>query len=345
MKHVGDRLVQAFASKSDVLARAVKAARMHQSIDIAETASPARPFVTAALWHELGAQIIVWCASQEAADRFATDCAYYLEERGAPVWTLAAREVAPGAPQNPTSQSARIETLAALAARRPGVFCVAHDAMRDPVLAAAEFIARTRTYNIGGTYDWEPMLAELVALGYERVDTVGAAGEFAVRGGIVDVFPAQSDLPLRLEFFGDTLETIRTFALADQRSVGAVESVTVTPWSDAAEAGGGSVLDYAPRSVLVIDGAEEILAFDRASGEQASGDTLLEADEATEDGAELERAEPGARHVIEMTDLIARSESHAVVSFQAGVPGPRIAREADVTIVVAAEPAPAYGRS
>jgi transcription-repair coupling factor (superfamily II helicase) len=345
VKHVGDRLVHAFASKSETLTRAVKAARMHQSIDIAETTSAARPFVIAALWHELGGQIIVWNASQEAADRFATDCAYYLEERGAPVWTLAPREVAPGAPQNPTSQSARIETLAALASRRPGVFCVAHDAMRDPVLAAADFVARTRTYQTGETYDWEAMLAELVALGYERVDTVGAAGEFAVRGGIVDVFPAQSDLPLRLEFFGDTLETIRTFALADQRSVGAMESVAVTPWSDAAEVGRGCALDYAPDAVLVVDGAEEILAFDRASGEHASGDTLLEADEATENGGELDGTEPEPQHGIEMTDLVARTESRAVVSFQAGVPGPRIAREADLTIVIAAEPAPAYGRS
>jgi transcription-repair coupling factor (superfamily II helicase) len=348
VKHVGDRLVHAFASKGEMLARAVKAARMRQSIDIAETASAARPFVIAALWQELGGQIVVWNASQEAADRFATDCAYYLEERGAPVWTLSPREVAPGAPQNPTSQSARIETLAALAARRPGVFCIAHDAMRDPVLAAADFVARTRTFVIGETYDWEATLAELNALGYERVDTVGAAGEFAVRGGIVDVFPAQSDLPLRLEFFGDTLETIRTFALADQRSVGAVENLTVTPWSDAAGEGRGCVLDYAPDSVLVIDGAEDILAFDRASGEQSSSDTLLEADEVaevSESDDDAERAESERRHVIEMTDLVARTESRAAVSFLAGVPGPRIVREADLTIVIPAEPAPAYGRS
>ncbi|HEY7981394.1 MAG TPA: transcription-repair coupling factor, partial [Candidatus Eremiobacteraceae bacterium] len=103
-------------------------------------------------------------------------------------------------------------------------------------------------------------------------------------------------------------------------------------------------LDYAPDAALVIDGAEDILAFDRASGEQASGDTLLAADEATESG-EPEPAEPEIRHVIEMTELIARTESRSVASFQAGVPGPRIVRDADLTIVVPAEPAPAYGRS
>src|SRR5579863_10331787 len=303
---------------------------MRQSIDIAETASAARPFVIAALWQELGGQIVVWNASQEAADRFATDCAYYLEERGAPVWTLSPREVAPGAPQNPTSQSARIETLAALAARRPGVFCIAHDAMRDPVLAAADFVARTRTFVIGETYDWEATLAELNALGYERVDTVGAAGEFAVRGGIVDVFPAQSDLPLRLEFFGDTLETIRTFALSDQRSVGAVHALTVTPWSDAAEDGRGCVLDYAPDALVVVDGAEDIIAFDRASGQQTSTDTLLEADAATDADATDEATDPEPRHVNAMSELVSRTESRAVISFQAGVPGPRIAREADL---------------
>jgi len=345
LKHLGDRLLHTFTSHSDAIARAVKAARSHQAIDIAETASSARPFVVAALWHEIGGQIIVWSGAQESADRFATDCSYYLESRGAPVLTLAPRDVAPGAPQNPTTQSARIETLAALAARRAGIFCIAHDAMRDPVLAALEFKSRTRSYKAGGSYDWETLLADLVAFGYERVETVGAAGEFAVRGGIVDVFPALADLPLRLEFFGDALETIRSFTLADQRSVGDVEELTVSPWSDAAEDALGCVLDYAPDAVVVIDGADEILAFDQTGGAQAKSDTLLVADEADDIDAEPARAEPKRQSVIEMSELVARTQARALFTFTPGVQGSRLAREADLTVAVQAEPAPAYGRS
>ena len=345
MRFLGDRLLRTFTGQSDAVTRAATAARMRQAIDVAQTDPSARPFVVAALWHEIGGQIIVWSASQESADRFAADCAYFLESRGAPVMTLAAREVAPGAPQNATSQSARIETLAALAARRPGVYCVAHDAMRGPVLAAADFVARTRRFEIGNPYDWEAVLAELTALGYDRVETVGAAGEFAVRGGIIDIFPAQSDLPLRLEFFGDTLETIRSFALADQRSVGDADSVTVAPWSDIAEDTPGCVLDYAPDAIVVIDGEDDITAFDRAAAEHATGDTLLEADEAIDDAGEPDRTESEALDAFEISHLVALTASRSVVTFTAGVHGARLARVADETMVVPAEPAPAYGRS
>ena len=77
-------------------------------------------------------------------------------------------------------------------------------------------------------------LAELLqSQGYVRTDTVHDAGEFAVRGGIVDLYPAGSELPLRLDFFGDELETVRHFDPADQRSTGAGATFTLLPASEA----------------------------------------------------------------------------------------------------------------
>ena len=65
-----------------------------------------------------------------------------------------------------------------------------------------------------------PQLAgSLVGVGYERTDLVERRGQFAVRGGIVDVFPPTGDHPVRLEFFGDEVESVRAFAVADQRSL------------------------------------------------------------------------------------------------------------------------------
>jgi transcription-repair coupling factor (superfamily II helicase) len=67
-------------------------------------------------------------------------------------------------------------------------------------------------------YSLAELPLKLIELGYERVDMVSQRGEFAIRGGIVDVFPVTSDHPLRLEFFGDEVEEIREFSVADQRS-------------------------------------------------------------------------------------------------------------------------------
>ncbi len=71
----------------------------------------------------------------------------------------------------------------------------------------------------GDVADFDALVESLVAIAYTRVDMVERRGEFAVRGGILDVFPPTEDHPVRVEFFGDEVEEIRTFAVADQRSL------------------------------------------------------------------------------------------------------------------------------
>jgi len=71
----------------------------------------------------------------------------------------------------------------------------------------------------GDEVDLDDVTARLVAAAYTRVDLVEKRGEFAVRGGILDVFPPTEEHPLRLELWGDTVEEIRYFTVADQRSV------------------------------------------------------------------------------------------------------------------------------
>ncbi|WP_298459527.1 transcription-repair coupling factor [uncultured Cellulomonas sp.] len=73
--------------------------------------------------------------------------------------------------------------------------------------------------NVGDTADLEAVAERLSAAAYARVDMVERRGEFAVRGGILDVFPPTEDHPLRVEFWGDQVEEVRWFAVADQRSL------------------------------------------------------------------------------------------------------------------------------
>jgi transcription-repair coupling factor (superfamily II helicase) len=70
---------------------------------------------------------------------------------------------------------------------------------------------------------------QLVERGYQRVDMVGEVGDFAVRGGVFDVFPPGRERPLRLDYFGDTLESIRSFEVDSQRSLEIVESARILP--------------------------------------------------------------------------------------------------------------------
>jgi transcription-repair coupling factor (superfamily II helicase) len=73
----------------------------------------------------------------------------------------------------------------------------------------------------------------LQANGYMRVDTVTDSGEFAVRGGLVDLFPSGEDQGLRLDFFGDEIESVRTFDPGDQRTTGRIDGFTLLPASEA----------------------------------------------------------------------------------------------------------------
>ncbi|MEH3046901.1 transcription-repair coupling factor [Sphingomonas adhaesiva] len=79
----------------------------------------------------------------------------------------------------------------------------------------------------------EKLAALLQANGYVRTDTVHDQGEYAVRGGLVDLFPSGEEQALRLDFFGDEIESVRTFDPADQRTTGRVERFVLLPASEA----------------------------------------------------------------------------------------------------------------
>ncbi|OUZ07305.1 transcription-repair coupling factor [Aeromicrobium sp. PE09-221] len=81
----------------------------------------------------------------------------------------------------------------------------------------------------GQEIELDVVVARLAAAAYTRVDLVERRGEFAVRGGIVDVFPPTEEHPLRVEFWGDTVDEIRHFAVADQRTVEAVDRLWAPP--------------------------------------------------------------------------------------------------------------------
>src|SRR3954453_19190545 len=87
------------------------------------------------------------------------------------------------------------------------------------------------TLTLNAEADFDQVIARHVELAYERVDMVGKRGEFAVRGGILDLFPPTAEHPVRVEFWGDEVSEMRMFSVADQRSIPeiAVDSVVAVP--------------------------------------------------------------------------------------------------------------------
>ena len=84
----------------------------------------------------------------------------------------------------------------------------------------------------GQNVDMDKLIHHLEHNGFERVSTVRDVGEFAVRGGILDLYSPSSEEPVRLDFFGDTLETIRAFDAATQRTIKTLKEFSLQPMSE-----------------------------------------------------------------------------------------------------------------
>lgn len=134
---------------------------------------------------------------------------------------------------NNVTLAARMNTLAALTSGAKGaVVLTAVNAFiqklppRD-VVGKMSFSAA-----VGRVVDSEKLIAWASNNGYLRVPTVRESGEYAVRGGLVDLYPASAEAPLRFDFFGSQLETIRTFDPDSQRTTGTLKRIDLTPMSE-----------------------------------------------------------------------------------------------------------------
>src|SRR5215472_15372758 len=134
-------------------------------------------------------------------------------------------------------ESRRLATLAALARRTersgPAVVVATINALLQRVppkkaIEGASFFAR-----VGNTIEHEKLVAFLAANGYVRASTVREPADFALRGGIVDLWPPGTEQPLRLDFFGSTLDAIRVFDADTQLSTDQVREIELLPASEA----------------------------------------------------------------------------------------------------------------
>ena len=215
------------------------------------------PFVLAGAIRDAGEQgWLVVAPDGEAAAKLATDLALYLDR---PVPVLPARGVLYGADVAPAPHvvGERQQALAALAAG--GVVVAEAVALLERFLPL-ELQPRPLALTPGAALAFDDAVAGLAALGYERVEQVRGRGEFAVRGGLIDVYPALGD-PLRVEFWGDEIDTVRTFSVYSQRTTGTLDEAIV--WA-AFEADTG-VADYQ-------NGLHQaIAAWEREGREEAPG--------------------------------------------------------------------------
>src|SRR4051794_36472340 len=129
----------------------------------------------------------------------------------------------------------RLATLNALQAKRdrPQLLVATASAASQRVMTPFRIRQLTRRIADGEPIEREALISQFNALGYQRVDTVAEHGEYAVRGSLIDLFPAGEEMALRLDFFGDEIDSIRRFDPVDQRSTDKAKAFTLMPASEA----------------------------------------------------------------------------------------------------------------
>jgi len=110
----------------------------------------------------------------------------------------------------------------------PPILVTAIQSLMQPVPDADAIRAATRTLAVGDTLDTDELTAWLVAQGCTSTTAIELPGEFSLRGGILDIFSPEAENPVRIELFGDEVESIRSFDVATQRSITSLRSIDIT---------------------------------------------------------------------------------------------------------------------
>ncbi|HEY2811411.1 MAG TPA: transcription-repair coupling factor [Rhabdochlamydiaceae bacterium] len=194
--------------------------------------------------------------SSGSEDRLYEDLSYFSLPA---VVDFPAWEILPGEdiPPSPDLVGKRFEVLHSLQSlSAPHVILAPLQAALQKLPSPATLQARCSSWKKGQTLSFTALPEQLERLGFQRRPIVADKGEFAVRGGIVDLFPLSSPDPFRLEFFGDQIEEIRTFDPISQKSTGKRSEIFLSPASEMAllqqEKKLASLLDYLGPNTLII---------------------------------------------------------------------------------------------
>ena len=154
----------------------------------------------------------------------------------------------------------QMEALTALRGSRQAVVVATAEEAAQFVTAPQKIDDAVLSFKIGEDYERESILSGLVSGGYERSDLVDRRGLFSVRGDIIDLYPLNEKEPIRLEFFGDTLENIRYFNEQTQKSSIKTDSVRILPFALAydKEDEKTTLLDYGNNGIIIWDEGNRI---------------------------------------------------------------------------------------
>lgn len=213
-----------------------------------------RSFVIAMLAEQSSRPILLVVSDEEDAQKFCDDLRLTMGTNQVRLFTGAgttATQSSPGVED--------IETLRALLEKNVAVTVASARALSTQIPNPTALKNQVLTLETGMEYSFSGLLTQLADFGFEKGQFVQGVGDYSVRGGILDVFPFVGENPLRIEFFGDTVESIREFEPISQRSIHELSVAKIVPNllarnSTDKNISRSTLLDFLhPNAVLVLD--------------------------------------------------------------------------------------------
>jgi len=210
-----------------------------KSIEVSELSGASRALFLFGLRAEAKRPLIVVTASEDSAEALAEDLRFFVQKMphdaagdgATPVRTFPTWGVLPFEADSPDSRTVgeRMLFLYSLISESPGIYVVPVQALMQKLPPWDLFADSVKTITKTSSLDPETLVAALVATGYESASLVTRVGEFSRRGGILDFFSPLLEHPVRMEFFGDAIESLRLFDVETQRSLGELKEAIVLP--------------------------------------------------------------------------------------------------------------------
>ncbi len=253
--------------------------KTNQEIILTGLSGSAKSFVLSSFYHLYPNALFVITGDDETAYSFASDLKSF---SGQDVLHYPGKEILPYEDMEPLVEltAERIYVLQQLheyslhPTQNPPIVVISIRELTEKTFPLSLFDAMTITLEFGNDYSMDELTLKLAKGGYERVPLVEQRGQFAVRGGILDVFNITSSDPVRMEFFGNTLESIRTFRVSNQRSKEEIEKIVIYPASESELIGYSlsqnlplvSLADYLPKQSFIV--LDEALLIQEKQAEQ-----------------------------------------------------------------------------
>ena len=246
--------LQQLCAKSPKVAALAKAVENVQikNIFLDGLLASSAPLTFASLTEKTASNILFVLNDADEAGYFYHDLTQILGDRQVLFFPSSYKRAVKYGQRDAASEILRTEALAALNASQPSLYIVSYpDAVAELVVSREKLEDRTLPLQNGETIDPTDIVKTLREYGFREVDYVYEPGQFARRGSILDVFSYSSEYPFRIDFFGDDIDSIRTFEVETQLSRDKRDKVEIVPELAANDSEKVPVLDFLPEGTII----------------------------------------------------------------------------------------------